>query len=62
MLEGALKISVSQVRDIMIPKPQMVMVNSKEALKDFIPRIIESSHSRFPVMDADTDKFLYNVL
>ena len=58
MLEGALKIGISQVRDIMIPKSQMVIVHSKEALKDFIPRIIESSHSRFPVMDTDADRII----
>tara|TARA_B110000014_G_scaffold260455_1_gene250235 strand:- start:24895 stop:25764 length:870 start_codon:yes stop_codon:yes gene_type:complete len=58
MLEGALKVSTSKVRDIMIPKTQMIMVDSKESLKDFYERIIESGHSRYPIFDSDINKII----
>ena len=45
-----------KVRDIMIPKPQMVYVDSEESPKDFLPRVAESSHSRFPVINTELDK------
>ena len=56
MMEGALKVSTSQVREIMIPKPQMIFIDSNEEPKDFLPRIIESNHSRFPVIDQENEK------
>tara|TARA_Y100001970_G_scaffold250037_1_gene321338 strand:+ start:23929 stop:24798 length:870 start_codon:yes stop_codon:yes gene_type:complete len=56
MIEGALRVSTDQVRDIMIPKPQMVFVDSEEQPTDFLPRVIRSSHSRFPVIDTENDK------
>jgi len=56
MMEGALKVSTSQVREIMIPKPQMISIDSNEEPKDFLPRIIESNHSRFPVIDQENEK------
>ena len=56
MMEGALKVSTSQVREIMIPKPQMIFIDSNEEPKDFLPRIIESNHSRFPVLDQENEK------
>ncbi len=56
MIEGALRVSTDQVRDIMIPRPQMIFVDSEERPTEFLPRIIKSSHSRFPVINADTDE------
>ena len=56
MIEGALRVSTDKVRDIMIPKPQMVYVDSEESPQDFLPRVAESSHSRFPVINTETDK------
>ena len=47
MIEGALRVSTDKVRDIMIPKPQMDYVDSEERPEDFLPRVAESSHSRF---------------
>ena len=55
ILEGALQISDMQVRDIMIPKSQMVSININDTLKDCLPSIIESAHSRFPVMGDNPD-------
>ncbi len=56
MLEGALEVSETQVRDAMIPRAQMVVVNIDASLDDFLPRIIESGHSRFPVVGEDKDQ------
>ena len=56
MMEGVLKVSTSQVREIMIPKPQIVFVDSNEDSIDFLPRIIKSQHSRFPVINKETDE------
>ena len=56
MIEGALRVSTDQVRDIMIPRPQVVFVDKEEEPQDFLPRVIKSSHSRFPVINSETDK------
>ena len=53
ILEGALQVSDMQVRDIMIPRSQMISLQKDETIKEFLPRIIESAHSRFPVMGDD---------
>ena len=55
MIEGALEVSATQVRDAMIPRVQMVVVNIDEAIDDFLPKIIASGHSRFPVVGEDKD-------
>jgi len=56
MMEGALEVSETQVRDAMIPRSQMVVVNHDSALKEFLPQIVESGHSRFPVIGEDKDE------
>ncbi|MFC3681134.1 HlyC/CorC family transporter [Bacterioplanoides pacificum] len=58
ILEGALQVSEMQVRDIMIPRSQMISINLNDSIKDYLPRIIESAHSRFPVMGDDQDEVL----
>jgi len=56
MIEGALRVSTDKVRDIMIPKPQMVYVDSEDSPKDFLPRVVKSGHSRFPVINTELDE------
>jgi magnesium and cobalt transporter len=56
MMEGAIEMSETQVRDAMIPRSQMVVVNNDSRLEEFLPRIIESGHSRFPVVGEDKDE------
>lgn len=58
ILEGALQVSEMQVRDIMIPRSQMTSINVNDSLKDYLPQIIESAHSRFPVMGEGQDEVL----
>ena len=56
MMEGALEVSETQVRDAMIPRSQMVVVQNDSRLEEFLPRIVESGHSRFPVIGEDKDE------
>ena len=56
MMEGALEVSETQVRDAMIPRSQMVVVSIDSPLEEFLPRIVESGHSRFPVIGEDKDE------
>jgi magnesium and cobalt transporter len=51
MIESVLQVSEMQVRDIMIPKAQMIVVEHDSALDSLLPLVIESGHSRFPVVD-----------
>ncbi|MES9957457.1 MAG: transporter associated domain-containing protein [Sedimenticola sp.] len=53
MMEGVLQVSELRVRDIMIPRANMVVVDRDEPLGEFIPTVIESAHSRFPVIGDD---------
>ncbi len=55
MLEGVLEVSDLQVRDIMVPRAQMVFVRRDDPPGRILPTVIESGHSRFPVMDENRD-------
>ena len=55
MIEGVLQVADLQVRDIMIPRGQMVVLDHEDSLEQIIARITESGHSRFPVIDDDKD-------
>jgi magnesium and cobalt transporter len=55
MLEGVLAVADMQVRDIMVPRIQVVSVRRDDPPSRILPAVVESGHSRFPVMDADRD-------
>ena len=55
MIEGVLDVSEMRVRDIMIPRSQMVTIDRAQKLEEFLPIILESGHSRFPVINEDID-------
>jgi magnesium and cobalt transporter len=55
MLEGVLEVAELQVRDIMVPRGQMVFVRRDWTPDRILPVVVESGHSRFPVMDEDRD-------
>jgi len=55
MIEGVLDVSEMRVRDIMIPRSQMVTIDRNQNLDEFLPIILESGHSRFPVVNEDID-------
>jgi magnesium and cobalt transporter len=55
MIERVLQVSELQVRDVMIPRAQMVVIEAKDAPEDFIHIVTESGHSRFPVTGDSRD-------
>ena len=56
MLEGVLQVSEMQVRDVMVPRSQMVVIQRDEAPERILPIVVESGHSRFPVVGEDRDE------
>ena len=56
MIEGALAVSEMQVRDAMVPRSHMVVVPLDIPLDEFLPLVLESGHSRFPVIGEDRDE------
>jgi magnesium and cobalt transporter len=55
MMEGVLQVSELRVRDIMVPRPQMDVIDINEAPDSFVPLVIATAHSRFPVIDKNRD-------
>src|ERR1039457_1539726 len=53
MLEGVLAVADMQVRDIMVPRSQMVCVEHDEPADKLVALVVESGHSRFPVIGSD---------
>jgi len=58
MLSGVLEVSETQVRDVMIPRSQMVVIDIDEEFEETLATIVESGHSRFPVIGEDRDEVL----
>ena len=56
MIEGVMEVAESQVRDVMIPRSQMIVVKRDDDLEKFLPTLIESGHSRFPVIGEQLDE------
>ncbi len=55
MLEGAMSVSDTQVRDVMVPRMQLVMLQRDAPIRDILQVVVESGHSRFPVIGDDPD-------
>ncbi len=55
MIEGVLQVSEMQARDIMIPRAQMDVIDVNESPDQFIPMVIQTAHSRFPVIGDNKD-------
>ncbi|MGE5616009.1 MAG: HlyC/CorC family transporter, partial [Bacillota bacterium] len=58
MIEGVLQVSETQVRDVMIPRSQMDMIDVVESPEKFIPFVIDTAHSRFPVYEENRDNVI----
>jgi len=58
MMEGVIQVSETQVREIMIPRAQMDVIDISQPPEKFIPYVIETAHSRFPVTDGDKDNII----
>ena len=55
MIEGVLQVADLQVRDIMIPRGQMVVLDHEDSFPEILEKITGCGHSRFPVIDDDKD-------
>ena len=58
IIEGALAMSEMAVRDVMVPRAQMDMIDIEDPPEAFIPFLLETAHSRFPVFEGERDKVL----
>jgi len=58
MIEGVMQVSEMQVRDVMIPRSQMDTIDINEKPEEFIPVVIETAHSRFPVIEGSKDQII----
>lgn len=58
MIEGVMQVSEMQARDIMVPRSQMDVIDISETPDKFIPFVIETAHSRFPVTESGKDNVI----
>ncbi|MFK7967002.1 MAG: HlyC/CorC family transporter [Burkholderiaceae bacterium] len=58
MIEGVLQVSQLAVRDIMVPRSQMDVIDISQPPESFMPHVIDTAHSRFPVIEGDRDNIL----
>ncbi len=56
MLEGVFRVVELQVRDIMVPRSQMIIVNRDDPPEEILPMVVEHGHSRYPVIGDDRDQ------
>jgi len=56
MIEGVVQVHGMQVRDVMIPRSQMVVIELDSTLEEILPTVISSAHSRFPVIKESRDE------
>jgi magnesium and cobalt transporter len=58
MIEGVLQVSELPVRDIMVPRAQVDVIDINDPPESFLPFVIETAHSRFPVIDEDKENVI----
>ena len=58
MLSGVLEVSETQVREVMVPRSHMVVIDIEDNFDEIMSTIIQSGHSRFPVIGEDRDEVL----
>lgn len=62
IIESTLRVADMQVREIMVPRAQIMSIRDNAEPKDFLPLMIESAHSRFPVLAADNSDEVMGIL
>lgn len=62
MLEGVLELPVTQVREIMTPRPNVIGLDETDSLQHFMDVFLDSSHSRYPVFDSQDDEAVMGIL
>jgi magnesium and cobalt transporter len=58
MMEGVLQVSELRALDLMVPRSQMDVIDLGESPESWIPRVVETAHSRFPVIEGNRDQVL----
>ena len=58
IVEGAIQVADLQVRDIMVPRSQMVSIKACQSPREFLPAILDAAHSRYPVIGESQDEVL----
>jgi len=58
MIDGALQVAEMQVRDIMIPRSQMIVLEMDSAEDELLATVVVSAHSRFPVVGDSKDEIV----
>jgi len=58
MLTGVFEVAETQVREVMVPRSQMVVIERDQSFDEMLELIINSGHSRFPVIGEDRDEIL----
>ena len=58
MIEGVLQVSELRAGDLMVPSPQMHVLDIADPVEQWIPRVMDSGHSRFPVIEGSRDHVL----
>jgi magnesium and cobalt transporter len=58
MIEGVFQVSDLSARDIMVPRSQVDMVDISKPIEEWIPRVLETAHSRFPAVDGERDRVI----
>ena len=62
VIEGALQVESLKVRDVMVPRSKMIMIDSEATTKNLLQVMVASSHSRFPIHNEEKDSILGVVL
>ena len=58
IVEGAIQVADLQVRDIMVPRSQMISIKACQSPTEFLPAILDSAHSRYPVIGENLDEVI----
>ena len=58
IFQGAMQVTEMQVREIMVPRPQCIVISANARPEEYLPPIIESAHSRFPVYGDTADDII----
>ncbi len=58
MIEGVLQVTEMQVRDVMLPRSQMIVLERDMSLQEVLPLVVDAAHSRYPVVGDKRDEVI----
>jgi len=58
IVEGAIQVADLQVRDIMVPRSQVISIRADQSPREFLPAVISAAHSRYPVVGESLDEII----